>query len=255
MSYTRYESLRDRVVLITGGASGIGEEFVRAFADNGAKVAFLDIDDAIAQALTKSIASSARHAPLFLHCDVTRTDDLRAAISEVRQKLGPAFALINNAANDQRQTYADVTPEAFDATMAVNFRHIYFAAQAVVPDMIEQGGGSIVNMSSITWQIGAPELMGYASAKAAVVGFTHSLAREVGKHRIRVNAIAPGLVLTEKQQRLWFPTPESVAAAIDNQFLPDAVMPADVANLALFLAADDSRMITRQTFNVNGGRT
>ncbi|MBR1126072.1 SDR family oxidoreductase [Bradyrhizobium lablabi] len=255
MSFTKYDSLRDRVVLITGGASGIGEEFVKAFADNGARVAFLDLDDAAGQALAKALAGSARHAPLFLSCDVTRTDDLKAAISEARQQLGPASALINNAANDQRQVFADVTPDEFDGTMAVNFRHIYFASQAVVPQMIEQGGGSIVNMSSITWQIGAPELMGYASAKAAVVGFTHSLARQVGKHRIRVNAIAPGLVLTEKQQRLWFPTPESVAEVINNQFLPDAVMPADIANLALFLAADDSRMITRQTFSVNGGRT
>jgi D-xylose 1-dehydrogenase len=255
MSYTKYDSLRDRTVLITGGASGIGEEYVKAFAENGAKVAFFDLNEEAGQTLTKSLAASTRHAPLFLRCDVTRTDDLKAAISEVRQKLGAASALINNAANDQRQVYADVTPDDFDRTMAVNFRHIYFASQAVVPQMIELGGGSIVNMSSITWQLGAPELMGYASAKAAVVGFTHSLARQVGQHRIRVNAIAPGLVLTEKQQRLWFPTPESVAEVINNQFLPDAVMPADIANLALFLAADDSRMITRQTFSVNGGRT
>jgi len=255
MSFTKYDSLRDRTVLITGGASGIGEEYVKAFAENGAKVAFFDLNEEAGRALTTALSASARHAPLFLRCDVTRTDELKAAISEVRQKLGPASALINNAANDQRQVYADVTPDDFDRTMAVNFRHIYFASQAVVPQMIELGGGSIVNMSSITWQLGAPELMGYASAKAAVVGFTHSLARQVGQHRIRVNAIAPGLVLTEKQQRLWFPTPESVAEVINNQFLPDAVMPADIANLALFLTADDSRMITRQTFSVNGGRT
>jgi NAD(P)-dependent dehydrogenase (short-subunit alcohol dehydrogenase family) len=254
MSFTKYESLRDRVVLVTGGASGIGEEFVKAFADNGAKVAFFDLNDDAGQALTKALAASARHAPLFLRCDVTRTVDLKAAIAEVRERLGPASALINNAANDQRQNFADVTPEAFDTTMAVNFRHAFFASQAVVPQMIEQGGGSIVNMSSITWQVGAPELMGYASAKAAVVGFTHSLARQVGKHRIRVNAIAPGLVLTEKQQRLWFPTPEKVAEVVNSQFIPDGIMPADIANLALFLAADDSRMITRQTFSVNGGR-
>jgi NAD(P)-dependent dehydrogenase (short-subunit alcohol dehydrogenase family) len=254
MAFTKYESLRDRVVLVSGGASGIGEEFVKAFAENGAKVAFFDVNVEAGEALTKALAGSVRHAPLFLRCDVTRTDDLKAAIAEARQKLGPAAALINNAANDQRQTFADVTPDEFDRTMAVNFRHIYFASQAVVPQMIEQGGGSIVNMSSITWQIGAPELMGYAAAKAAVVGFTHSLARQAGKHRIRVNAIALGLVLTEKQQRLWYPTPEKVAEVVSNQFLPDAVMPADIANLALFLAADDSRMITRQTFSVNGGR-
>jgi len=255
MDFTKYESLRDRVVLVTGGATGIGEEFVKAFADNHARVAFLDLNDEAGKALTEALTASARHAPLFLRCDVTRTDDLKAAIAEVRQKLGPVSALINNAANDQRQSFTDVTPDEFDQTMAVNFRHIYFASQAVVPQMIELGCGSIVNMSSITWQIGAPELMGYASAKAAVVGFTHSLARQVGKHRIRVNAIAPGLVLTEKQQRLWYPTAEKVAQVLNNQFLPDAVLPADIANLALFLAADDSRMITRQTFSVNGGRT
>lgn len=253
MSFTQYESLRDRTVLVSGGASGIGEEFVRAFAGNGAKVAFFDLNDEAGRALTMALGSS-RHAPLFLRCDVTRTDELKAAIAEVRQRLGPASVLINNAANDQRQDFADVTPDEFDRTMAVNFRHIYFASQAVVPQMIELGGGSIVNMSSITWQLGAPELMAYAAAKAAVVGFTHSLARQLGKHRIRVNAIAPGLVLTEKQQRLWYPTPESVAEVVNNQFLPDAILPADIARLALFLAADDSRMITKQTFSVNGGR-
>ncbi|MGE0289892.1 MAG: SDR family NAD(P)-dependent oxidoreductase [Bradyrhizobium sp.] len=254
MGFTKYESLKDRVVLITGGASGIGEEFVKAFADNGARVAFFDLNADAGQALAKSLDGSARHTPLFLRCDVTRTPDLRTAIEEVRHKLGPASALINNAANDQRQTFADVTPDDFDSTMAVNFRHIYFASQAIVPQMIELGGGSIVNMSSITWQVGVPELMGYASAKAAVVGFTHSLARQVGQHRIRVNAIAPGLVLTEKQQRLWYPTAEKVAEVVNSQFIPDAVMPGDIANVALFLAADDSRMITRQTFSVNGGR-
>jgi len=255
MGFTKYESLRDRVVLVTGGASGIGEEFVKAFADNGARIAFFDLNREAGEALVKALAGSVRHSLLFLHCDVTRTDDLRAAIAQARQQLGPAFALINNAANDQRQTFAEVTPDEFDKTMAVNFRHLYFASQAVVPQMVELGGGSIVNMSSITWQIGVPELMGYASAKAAVVGFTHSLAREVGKHRIRVNAIAPGLVLTEKQQRLWYPTPEKVAEVVNSQFLPDAVLPADIANLALFLVADDSRMITKQSFSVNGGRT
>ena len=128
MSFTRYQSLEDRVVLISGGASGIGEAFVRAFADNGARVAFLDLQEEAGQALAKSLAGSARHAPLFLRCDVTRTDELKAAIAEARRKLGPASALINNAANDQRQTFTDVTPEEFDRTMAVNFRHVYFAS-------------------------------------------------------------------------------------------------------------------------------
>jgi len=131
---------------------------------------------------------------------------------------------------------------------------MFFAAQAVVPQMIALGGGSIVNMSSMSWYAGVPDLMGYTSAKAAVVGFTHSLARAVGKHRIRVNAIAPGLVLTEKQLRLWYPTPDKVAQMVGNQFLPEGIQPAEVARLALFLASDDSRMITKQTFALNGGR-
>jgi len=147
-----------------------------------------------------------------------------------------------------------VTPDELDQTLAVNFRHVYFACQAVVPQMIAAGGGSIVNMSSMAWIAGAPNLAAYASAKAAIVGLTHSLAREVGPHRIRVNAIAPGLVLTEKQQRLWYPTEDKVAEMVQMQFLPEIIQPADIASLALFLAADDSRMITKQTFAVNGGR-
>jgi NAD(P)-dependent dehydrogenase (short-subunit alcohol dehydrogenase family) len=254
MSYTKYKSLEDRVVLVTGGASGIGEAFVRAFAENGARVAFLDFNDEAGRALVAGLTTSARHRPAFFHCDVTRIDALKTAIEEARQRVGPTSVLINNAANDQRQDFAEVTPEVFDATLAVNFRHVYFASQAVVPQMIGLGGGSIVNMSSMTWQAGVPQLMGYASAKAAIVGFTHSLARAVGKHRIRVNAIAPGMVLTEKQRQLWYPTKEQVDEMLRLQFLPEVIQAADIANLALFLASDESRMITKQTITVNGGR-
>jgi len=254
MSFTKYRSLEDQVVLISGGASGIGEAFVCAFAENGSRVAFLDLQEDVGRALVGTLAPASRHPPLFLRCDVTRIDDLRVAIAEATGKLGPVSTLINNAANDQRQRFADVTPDELDRTMAVNFRHIYFACQAVMPQMIERGGGSIVNMSSMAWIAGAPNLAGYASAKAAIVGLTHSLAREMGPHRIRVNAIAPGMVLTEKQQRLWYPTEEKVAEMVRMQFLPEIILPADIASLALFLASDDSRMITKQTFAVNGGR-
>jgi NAD(P)-dependent dehydrogenase (short-subunit alcohol dehydrogenase family) len=253
MSYTTYRSLEDKVVLISGGASGIGEEFVRAFAANGAKVAFLDVQEDAAHALIDSLAGT-KHTPLFLRCDVTKTAELKGAIERAHKQLGPTNVLVNNAADDQRQVFEEVTPEELDRTLAVNFRHVFFAAQAVVPQMIALGGGSIVNMSSMSWYAGVPDLMGYTSAKAAIVGFTHSLARTVGKHRIRVNAIAPGLVLTEKQLRLWYPTPEKVAQMVGNQFLPDGIQPAEVARLALFLASDDSRMITKQTFALNGGR-
>ena len=253
MSFTTYRSLEDKVVLISGGASGIGEAFVRAFAANGAKVAFLDLQEDAARALVDSLKGS-RHAPVFLQCDVTNIGALKAAIDEARKRLGATNVLVNNAANDQRQVFEEVTPEDLDHTLAVNFRHVFFAAQAVVPQMIALGGGSIVNMSSMSCYAGVPDLMGYTSAKAAIVGFTHSLARAVGKHRIRVNAIAPGLVLTEKQLRLWYPTPERVAQMVGNQFIPDGIQPDEVACLALFLASDDSRMITKQTFALNGGR-
>lgn len=253
MSFTRYASLKDKVVLITGGASGIGEAFVRAFADNGARVAFLDLQQEAGAALADRLAASA-HKPLFLRCDVTDTNALKAAIDEAHKRLGPASVLVNNAANDQRQVFADVTPEELDKTMAVNFRHVFFASQAVLPQMIALGGGSIVNMSSMAWIAGGAELPGYAAAKAAIVGLTHSLARSAGKHRIRVNAIAPGLVLTEKQKKLWYPTQQDVDRMVALQFIPDIIQPEDIANLALFLASDDSRLITKQTFAVNGGR-
>jgi NAD(P)-dependent dehydrogenase (short-subunit alcohol dehydrogenase family) len=253
MSFTQYQSLADRVVVITGGASGIGETFVRAFAENSARVAFLDLQEAAGAALAASLRESARYQPLFVACDLTDVAALRAALERIRDELGPAAVLVNNAANDLRQTLAEVTPDQFDWMMAVNLRHVYFACQAVVPQMIERGQGSIINMSSLAWMFGTPDLQAYAAAKAAIVGLTNSLARQYGQHRIRVNAIAPGLVLTEKQRRLWFQDDARLAQVVSRQALPEVIEPADIARLALFLASDDSRMITKQTLAVNGG--
>jgi len=252
MSFTRYESLSGRVAIITGGASGIGESFVRAFAANASRVAFLDLQEDAGNALARSLQDAA-HAPLFVPCDLTDPAALRAALARVRGELGPAAVLVNNAANDQRQNFQEVTPDQFDWMMAVNLRHVYFACQAIVPQMIELGTGSIINMSSLAWMFGTPDLQAYAAAKAAIVGLTNSLARQMGAHRIRVNAIAPGLVLTEKQRRLWFSDEAKLAAVLSRQSLPDAIKPEDIARVALFLAADDSRMITKQTLSVNGG--
>jgi NAD(P)-dependent dehydrogenase (short-subunit alcohol dehydrogenase family) len=238
MSFTRYDSLKGRTVIITGGASGIGAAFVRAFVENGARVAFLDVQ---------------QEKPVFVPCDLTDTSALRDALDRVRGTLGPAAVLVNNAANDQRYDFASITPEEFDRTIAVNFRHVFFASQAVVPQMRELGHGSIINLSSVSWMRGIPLLEAYASAKAAIVGFTNTLARALGPHRIRVNAIAPGTVLTERQRRLWFPDEGAIEAARAQQCLPDMIAPEDIANLALFLAADDSRMITKQCISVNAG--
>lgn len=252
MSFTRYDSLKGRTVVVTGGATGIGAAFVRAFAANGARVGFLDIQKDAGTALADALAGETEK-PVFVACDLSDVAAIGAALGAVRAALGPAAVLVNNAANDQRYDFASMTAAEFDRMMAVNFRHVFFAAQAIVPQMRELGHGSIVNMSSVSWMRGIPELEAYAAAKAAIVGFTNTLARAVGPARIRVNAIAPGMVLTERQRRLWFGDESQIEAGRALQCLPDLIAPEDIANLALFLAADDSRLITRQCISVNGG--
>ncbi|UEM08832.1 SDR family oxidoreductase [Bradyrhizobium barranii subsp. barranii] len=253
MTRTIYPSLAGRVVLITGGASGIGATFVRAFATQGARVAFLDIDASAGEALVRDVAATSGSAPLFVPCDLLDIDALRAAMARVHGSLGDAAVLVNNAANDQRQVLAEVTPAEFDWTIGVNLKHVFFAVQAVVPQMQARGGGSIINMSSVAWIRGAPALPVYAAAKAAIVGFTNSLARSVGPDRIRVNAIAPGMVITERQRRLWFPDEQKISELRTRQAVPDAVTPEDIASMALFLASDESQRITSQCFRVDGG--
>jgi D-xylose 1-dehydrogenase len=253
MTRTSYAGLAGRVVLITGGASGIGAAFVRAFAGQQARVAFLDIDAAAGEALVQEVAAASGSAPLFLACDLLDIDALRGAMAQVRIALGDAAVLVNNAANDQRQVLSEVTPEQFDWMIGVNLKHVFFAAQAVVPQMQARGGGSIINMSSVAWMRGAPALPAYAAAKAAIVGFTNSLARLVGPDRIRVNAIAPGMVITERQRQLWYPDEQKIEELRSRQAIPDAVTPDDIASLALFLASDESRRITRQCFQVDAG--
>lgn len=239
--------LKGKRVLITGGASGIGAAFVRAFAENGARVAFLDLQEDAGATLAGSLGA------MFVPCDLTDIPALHAALAKIRTALGPAAVLVNNAANDQRYDFAAISPDEFDRTIALNFRHVFFAAQAVVPQMRELGHGSIINMSSVSWMRGIPFLEAYASAKAAIVGFTNTLARAVGKDRIRVNAIAPGMVLTERQRQLWFRDESQIEIGRAQQCLPDLIAPEDIANLALFLASDDSRLITKQCISINGG--
>ncbi|MGY4371144.1 NAD(P)-dependent dehydrogenase (short-subunit alcohol dehydrogenase family) [Bradyrhizobium sp. LB1.3] len=253
MTRTTYSSLAGRVVLITGGASGIGAAFVRAFAAQKARVALFDLDASAGEALVAEVAAASGTVPLFVPCDLLDIDALRGAMAQVHGSLGDAAVLVNNAANDKRQVLAEVTPAEFDWTIGVNLKHVFFAAQAVVPQMQARGGGSIINMSSIAWMRGAPALPVYAAAKAAIVGFTNSLARLVGPDRIRVNAIAPGMVITERQRRLWYPDEQTIAELRTRQAIPDAVTPDDIANMALFLASDESQRITRQCFQVDGG--
>jgi NAD(P)-dependent dehydrogenase (short-subunit alcohol dehydrogenase family) len=251
MSFAQYPSLENRVALVTGGGSGIGAAIVTALARNHARVAFLDVAVEASLALVESLAD-ARHKPLFVACDLTDIAALRAAIVRVRAEVGPVGVLVNNAANDERHEIDEVTPEYWDRAQAVNLKHQFFAAQAVRAHMIELGAGSIINFSSIAWMFGGARMVAYTSAKAAIVGLTHSLAREFGEQNIRVNAIAPGAVITERQKRLWH-TEKDIAEFAARQCLHRTLVAEDIARVVLFLAADDSAMVTKQCITVDGG--
>ena len=252
-AFATYPSLVGRTVVVTGGATGIGASLVERFAEQGAKVGFIDIDAPAGNALAARLAT-ARTLPLFIEADVTDTDALVAAIDAIRARFGPIGVLLNNAANDERHSIAATTPESWDAGIAVNLKQQFFAAQAVVADMRALGGGSIVNFGSVSWKLKLANLPVYATSKAAVHGLTRSLARELGPHRIRVNTLVPGWVMTEKQVRLWLDDAgrEELkrGQCIDARLLPD-----DIARMALFLAADDSAMCTAQDFVVDAGWT
>jgi NAD(P)-dependent dehydrogenase (short-subunit alcohol dehydrogenase family) len=250
--FASYPSLRDRVVLVTGGASGIGASIVEAFVAQGSRVPFLDMQQEAAAQLIGRLAPAAAHLPQFFPCDLSDIAALQHSVGAIIAQHGPVDALINNAGNDTRHSVEEVTPESFDRTIAVNLRHQFFMAQAVLPGMRAAGRGSIVNMSSIAWIIPSTSVPVYATAKAGIVGMTRTLAREAGADNIRVNAILPGAILTERQRRLWF-TPEYQAEVLAAQALKRFILPDEVARLALFLAADDSAAITGQSHIIDGG--
>ena len=252
--FATYSSLRDRVVFITGGASGIGESLVEHFCAQGAKVAFVDIEAAAGEALARSIAARGAPEPLPIHCDLRDIAALRAAVARTVAELGPIGVLVNNAANDTRHPVDDVTVEYWDDRMAVNLRHKFFAAQAVRPHMTAAGGGSIVNISSVSFLKAQGGMPAYLTAKSGVIGLTRALARDYGADGIRVNTVIPGWIMTQRQIDLWLDE-ESEQALLREQCLKEKVFPPDVARLVLFLAADDSRMCSAQAFTVDGGWT
>ncbi len=247
-SFATYPSLRDRVVLITGGGSGIGASTVAHFVAQGARVAFLDI----AVEPSRQLVAGLPQPPVFIPCDLTDIGSLQAAISQVAAELGPIEVLINNAGSDTRHHFEDVTPAFFDERLAVNLKHQFFAAQAVAPGMKALGRGVILNISSISWMIPGEDVPVYNIAKAGIVGLTRSLARELGPSGIRVNCVLPGAILTERQQRLWM-SPAYEAEILARQCLKRHLLPEEVARLLLFLAADDSSAITNQSYIVDGG--
>lgn len=251
MSGAVYPSLKGRSVLVTGGGQGIGAATVRRFAEQSAKVGFIDLAVEPSQALASELAG-AGHAVHFEAADVTDTEALRAAIDRIRQVHGPITVLVNNAAHDQRHKFFEVTPDYFDDRVAVNLKHAFFASQAIVPDMIAAGGGTIVNFGSCSWIIGSDDLSVYATMKAAAYGLTRVLAREFGKDNIRVNCVLPGWVMTQRQQELWL-TPEGEEAIARNQCLKRKITPDDLAKSVLFLASEESSGMTNQQIVVDGG--
>jgi NAD(P)-dependent dehydrogenase (short-subunit alcohol dehydrogenase family) len=253
VSFAIYPSLRDRAVLITGGASGIGAAHVTHFAAQGARVGFLDIADEAAVELSSRLAEQGHPKPLYQRCDLHDIPALKLAIAELANELGPFSVLVNNAANDQRHAWQDVTPEYWDERLQVNLRHQFFAIQAVAPMMQSLGGGSIVNFGSISWRNGQGGMPAYTTAKAGIEGLTRGMARDLGPDSIRVNCVIPGWVMTERQIELWL-TPEAEAELMLRQALKARLMPDDLARMVLWLAADDSRMCTGQAWVVDGGR-
>jgi NAD(P)-dependent dehydrogenase (short-subunit alcohol dehydrogenase family) len=251
--YATYPSLRDRTVFITGGATGIGAEFVAQFARQGARVGFVDIQDEPAAKLTAELGSQGT-APWYQACDVSDARRLQDAISACAAELGPVDVLVNNAADDERRPVEEMTEQFWDTKFAVNLRPMFFAAQAVAPAMRARQRGSIINLGSITWRVGFANVAAYATAKAAIEGLTRSLARDLGSVGIRVNCLIPGWTMTERQLAGWV-TPEAEREIDRAQCLPGRLQPADIARMALWLAADDSRMYTSQTWVVDGGWT
>jgi len=251
---TQYPGLAERCVFITGGATGIGAAMVEAFAMQCARVAFVDVDSASAQALCDKVEGQYGRRPWFQSVDVTDVSALQNAIQVAVSELGPLQALINNAANDNRHSPSEVTAQSWRDCMAINLDAAFFAAQAAADIMQKQGSGSIINFSSINALLGPANMPGYVTAKAGLVGMTKALARDYGDSEIRVNAILPGWVVTDRQLQTWL-TPEAEADWMKQVALKQRLQPADVANLALFLAAEDSRMITGQSFTIDGGRT
>jgi NAD(P)-dependent dehydrogenase (short-subunit alcohol dehydrogenase family) len=250
----RYPSLKDRVVFVTGGGSGIGASVVEHFCDQGARVSFVDIDERASQALAARIAGGGRRAPRFIHGDLKDIVALQTAIARVGQEDGPVRALVNNAANDDRHKIEDVTVDYWEERMQVNLRHQFFATQAVRPQMRAAGGGSIVCFGSISWMNAEADCIAYVTAKSAIGGLTRGLARELGREGIRVNCVVPGWVMTERQLKLWV-TPDGERQMDENQCLPGRLQAADVARMVLWLAADDSRMCSSQNFIVDAGWT
>jgi D-xylose 1-dehydrogenase len=250
MQGATYPSLKDRTVLVTGGGSGIGEAIVRQFVGQGSRVGFIDNDVKASKQLLASLPPDARVH--FEPADLRDIGALRQAVAGIHEAFGPTTILVNNAGRDDRHSIEEVTPEYWDERFALNLKHQFFAAQAVAPDMAKAGGGSIVNMGSVSWVLGQGNMPCYTTAKSAVQGLTRALARDLGPNNVRVNSILPGWIMTQRQQDLWL-TPEGEAELMQRQCLKRKLVPDDIARTVLFFSADDSGACTNQNYIVDGG--
>jgi len=250
-----YPSLQDKVVFITGGATGIGASLVEAFCRQQARVVFADIQDDAAAQLIASVSSSGKaRKPQYFYCDLLDIDSLKAVVARVRDEIGPVAVLVNNAANDTRHDFRGVSVDYWNDRININLRHYFFAIQAVYPHMQALGGGAIINFGSMSWYENQGNMTGYTTAKAGIEGMTRGLARDLGQDNIRINTLVPGWVMTPRQLREWVDadTEQEIARS---QCLKHRLQPEDISAMALFLASDDSRMCTAQSYIVDGGWT
>ena len=246
-----YPSLNDKVVIVTGGASGIGATIVENFLQQGSKVAFLDIDKELGKKLIEKY-DNYKHKPIFKYCDLTNIDNLKQSIEEIKKESGLVSILVNNAANDERHSIDSVTEDLWDDRMNINLKHYFFAIQSVYKDMKELGDGKIVNIGSFSWMLGIGNMPGYTTAKSAIMGLTRTIARDLGEFNIRVNCVVPGWIITERQKKLWL-TPEIEEEQLKRQCIKRMLLPNDIAKTVLFFSSDQSSGCTAQNYVVDGG--
>ena len=247
-----YPSLENKIVLITGGASGIGESIVEHFIMQKSKVVFLDIEDQLAENLINKIYKKYSSKPTYVKCDLKNTNQLKEKINEISSQIGKISILVNNAANDERHDIDSVTPEYWDDRININLKHYFFASQAVYKDMKDLGKGAIVNIGSFSWMKGIGGMSCYTTAKSAIMGLTRSLARDFGVYNIRVNCVVPGWIITERQKKLWL-TPEIEKKQIEDQCIKRMLQPDDISKTVLFFASEQSSGCTAQNYIVDGG--
>ncbi len=246
-----YPSLKDKIVLVTGGASGIGASIVKNFLQQGSKVVFLDKELELGKNLVEKF-DHFYHKAVFKECDLIKISDMQKIIKEIQKDIGPISILVNNAANDERHNIDDVTPEFWDNRMNTNLRHYFFTAQSVYKDMKKLGEGSIINIGSYSWMLAQGGMPGYTTAKSAIMGLTRTLARDLGIYNIRVNCVVPGWVITERQRKLWL-TPEIEKETLNRQCIKKLLEPEDISKVVLFFASNQSSTITAQNYIVDGG--